>query len=77
LVSSVIAQTLVIREAGGRSPLEILKQHLQDSLGSPTLLLLDNFEQLLDAAPVVAELLVVAPNLKILVTVAALHLYGV
>src|SRR5437660_4783565 len=41
------------------------------------LLLLDNFEHLIQAAPTVAELLAMAPNLKILVTSrAALHVYG-
>jgi predicted ATPase len=77
LVASVIVQTLGIREAGGQSPLEILKENLQDSLREPRLLLLDNFEHLVQAAPTVAELLVMGPNLKILVTSrAALHVYG-
>ena len=77
LIASVIVQTLGIREAGGQSPLEILKKNLQDSLRAPMLLLLDNFEHLVQAAPTVAELLAMAPNLKILVTSrAALHLYG-
>jgi predicted ATPase len=77
LIASVIVQTLGIREAGIQSPLEILKKNLQDSLRAPILLLLDNFEHLIQAAPVVAELLAVASNLKILVTSrAALHLYG-
>jgi predicted ATPase len=41
------------------------------------LLLLDNFEHLVPAAPTVGELLAMVPNLKILVTSrAALHLYG-
>jgi len=41
------------------------------------LFLLDNFEHLIQAAPFVAELLAMSPNLKILVTSrAALHLYG-
>ena len=41
------------------------------------LLLLDNFEHLIQAAPTVAELLAMAPHLKILVTSrAALHVYG-
>jgi predicted ATPase len=77
LTASVIVQTLGIREAGGQSPLEILKKYLQDSLRAPMLLLLDNFEHLIQAAPTVAELLAMAPNLKILVTSrAALHVYG-
>jgi predicted ATPase len=77
LVASVIAQALGIREAGGQSPLEILKRNLQDSLRAPVLLLLDNFEHLVQAVPTVAEILAAGPNLKILVTSRApLHLYG-
>jgi predicted ATPase len=77
LIASMIVQTLGIREAAGLSPLEILKEHLQHSLRAPMLLLLDNFEQLVQAAPTVAELLAVAPHLKVLVTSrAALHVYG-
>src|ERR1700728_2510078 len=77
LMASAILQTLGIREAGGQSALEILKKNLRDSLRAPTLLLLDNFEHLMPAAPVVAELLAAAPHLKILVTSrAALHVYG-
>jgi predicted ATPase/serine/threonine protein kinase len=77
LIASVIVQTLGIREAGGQSPLEILRRFLQDSVREPMLLVLDNFEHLMQAAPTVAELLAMAPNLKILVTSrAALHIYG-
>src|ERR1700726_483881 len=77
LIASVIVQTLGIGEAGGQSPLEILKKNLQDSLRAPMLFLLDNFEHLIPAVPVVAELLVMGPHLKILVTSrAALHVYG-
>jgi predicted ATPase/serine/threonine protein kinase len=77
LIASVIVQTLGIREAGGRSPLEVLRENLQDSLRAPMLLLLDNFEHLIQAAPMVAELLATGPNLKIVVTSrAALHVYG-
>jgi predicted ATPase len=76
LIASVIVQTLGIRQAGGQSPLEILKENLRES-PAPMLLLLDNFEHLVQAAPTVAELLAIAPNLKILVTSrAALHVYG-
>jgi predicted ATPase/serine/threonine protein kinase len=77
LVASVIAQALGIREAGAQSPLEILKRNLQDSLRAPVLLLLDNFEHLIQAVPTVADVLAAGPNLKILVTSRApLHLYG-
>ena len=77
LVASVIVQTLGIREAGGQSPLEILHEKLQDPSSPSMLLLLDNFEHVIQAAPTVAELLVMGPNLKILVTSrAALHVYG-
>ncbi len=77
LIASAIAQALGIREAGGQFPLEILREALSDSSRSQTLLLLDNFEHLIEAAPTVAEILAMSPNLKIMVTSrAALHLYG-
>jgi predicted ATPase len=77
LVASVIVQTLGIREAGGQSPLELLSKYFQESSRAPVLFLLDNFEHLMPAAPLVADLLAIAPNLKILVTSrAALHVYG-
>jgi predicted ATPase len=76
-IASLIVQTLAIRETGGQSPIELLKENLQHSARAPMLLLLDNFEHLIEAAPTVAELLVMGPDLKILVTSrAALHLYG-
>ncbi len=77
LIVSVIVQTLKIRESGGQSPIETLKQNFKESMRSPMLLLLDNFEHLIQAAPTVAELLAIDPALKILVTSrAALHVYG-
>ena len=77
LIGAIIVQALGIREAGGKSTLEVLKQNLQDSLSAPTLILLDNFEHLAGAAPTVAEFLAMGANLKILVTSrAALHVYG-
>ena len=77
LIPSAIIQTLGIRESGGQSPIKILKKKLQNSAGVPMLLLLDNFEQLVQAASIVAEILVAGPDLKILVTSrSALHVYG-
>jgi predicted ATPase/class 3 adenylate cyclase len=72
LLLPAIAQALGIKEAGGRSLLESLKHYLRNR---QLLLLLDNFEHLLDAALQVADLLMDAAGLKILVTSrAVLHL---
>jgi predicted ATPase len=59
---SRVAQHLEVRE-GGRPLLENVKDYLRDKC---LLLVLDNFEQLISAAPVAAELLVDAPQLKII-----------
>jgi predicted ATPase/tRNA A-37 threonylcarbamoyl transferase component Bud32 len=76
LIPLAIAQTLGIRETAGRPQIETLKEYLKESLRGPMLLLLDNFEHLVGAAPMLAELLGVAPGLKLLVTSrAALHIY--
>jgi len=72
LVVSTIAHTLGIKESGGTGLLEDLKAHLREKR---MLLVIDNFEQVLTAAPLLAELLAVSPKLKMLVTSqAVLHL---
>jgi predicted ATPase/class 3 adenylate cyclase/DNA-binding CsgD family transcriptional regulator len=74
LVPSAIAQALDVREAAGRPITTVLKDALRQE---PLLLVLDNFEQVVAAAPAVAELLAATSGLKILVTSrAALRLYG-
>lgn len=65
LVTSQIAQPLGAKESGSRSLTEALKDALRERR---MLLILDNFEQVTDAAPLVRELLSAAPNLKVLVT---------
>ena len=76
-IAAAVVQTLGIREAGGQPPLERLKEHFQDYAGTPIMVLLDNFEHLIEGAPTVAELLALCPNLKIMVTSrAAMHVYG-
>jgi predicted ATPase len=65
LVASTIAQALGIRELGEKTPTECLKDLLRDKCA---LLVLDNFEQVADAASLVAELLAVCAHLKVLVT---------
>ncbi|MCE7981930.1 MAG: LuxR family transcriptional regulator [Caldilinea sp. CFX5] len=74
LVASAIAQTLGVREVPGRAMQESLQEYLRDK---QLLLVLDNFEQILPAAPLVSTLLTASPRLKVVVTSrAALHLYG-
>src|SRR5260370_11694933 len=65
LVLPTIAQTLGLREVRERPPLE----HLNDDLHEQQqLLLLDNFEQVIAASPLLVELLQACPQVKILVT---------
>ncbi|HTP00770.1 MAG TPA: DUF4062 domain-containing protein [Anaerolineales bacterium] len=74
-VIPAIAETLGLHQTAQSSPLnEILTNHLRNR---STLLLLDNFEQILAAAPQIAELLEACPRLKILATSRApLHVRG-
>ena len=65
LVASTIAQPLGIPEAAGRSILDSLKDYLHSK---SLLLLLDNFEQVISAAPLIVELLAACSKLKVLVT---------
>jgi predicted ATPase/predicted Ser/Thr protein kinase len=75
-IANVIAQTLGVREVGGRPQLESLKEFLRSSNNAPVLVLIDNFEHVIAGAPVLAELLAAARGLKFLVTSrAALHVY--
>jgi len=74
LFIATVAQTLSVREQPGQALPETLKDYLRDK---HLLLVLDNFEQLVDAGPAVSSLLAAAPNLKALVTSRApLHLSG-
>ncbi len=74
LVASTIAQAFGIWELGSTSVIARLKDYLH---AKQLLLVLDNFEQVLGAAPLVGELLAAAPRLKVLVTSrAVLRLYG-
>ena len=70
---SRVAQNLEVRE-GGRPLLENVKDYLRDKR---LLLVLDNFEQLMSAAPLIGEMLATAPQLKILTNSrVALKLHG-
>jgi predicted ATPase/class 3 adenylate cyclase len=65
LVVSAIVRVLGVTEANGLPLSESLKEYLHHK---QILLLLDNFEQVLDAAPLISDLLSAAPRLKVLVT---------
>jgi predicted ATPase/class 3 adenylate cyclase/Tfp pilus assembly protein PilF len=74
LFSSAVAETLGVREIGEQPLFETLKDYLSQRR---LLLLVDNFEQVLGAAPAVSGLLAGAPGLKVLATSRApLGLYG-
>jgi predicted ATPase/class 3 adenylate cyclase len=65
LVAPAIADALGIRETEDKSIDQRLAEHLRDS---HMLLILDNFEQVADAAPLIADLLASAPQLTVLIT---------
>jgi predicted ATPase len=65
LVVSEMARTLGVVEQGGRPIIETLKDYLREK---HLLLILDNFEQVTQAAPQAGQLLQVAPHVKVLVT---------
>jgi predicted ATPase/DNA-binding CsgD family transcriptional regulator len=65
LVMAAIAEAIGVAEGPERSLLRVVSDRLHDG---ERLLILDNFEHLLDAAPVLLALLQGCPTLKILVT---------
>ena len=65
LVVSTIAQTLGVQESPGQPLIAGLLGYLRNR---EILLVLDNFEQVVEAAPMVADLLASCPRLKVLTT---------
>ncbi|MGZ3680687.1 MAG: ATP-binding protein [Ktedonobacterales bacterium] len=65
LVMRSIADTLGLRAKAGASLAAQVRTHLRDK---QMLLVLDNFEHLLEAAPQISELLSACPRVKVLVT---------
>ncbi len=65
LVASTILHTLGLHESASASVIDQLKSYLREQ---HLLLLLDNFEQVAPAAPLLTELLSACPKLKLLVT---------
>ena len=74
LVIPAIAQTLGVAETADQPLSQSLTDHLKNR---ELLLVLDNFEQVVEAAPSIADLLEACPKLKVLATSRmALHLRG-
>ncbi|MDQ4076884.1 MAG: AAA family ATPase, partial [Chloroflexota bacterium] len=65
LLTGAIAQALEIKEAVGQPLIERVKMALRER---QRMLVLDNFEQIVTAAPLITTLLAAAPQLKVLVT---------
>ena len=65
LVVPAVTRSLGLRETEGQAQRQDLRVHLQ---GKQLLLVLDNFEHLVEAAPEVAELIESCPDLTVLVT---------
>jgi predicted ATPase len=65
LMLPAISQALGLIEAGDRPLMDTLRTFLRDKR---FLMLLDNFEQIMDAAPEVARILSASPGVKMLVT---------
>jgi non-specific serine/threonine protein kinase len=73
-VPVTIAKVFDIGESGSRSLVENLKHYLKNKR---LLLVLDNYEQIIETAPLVSDLLSAAPGLKIMVTSRqVLQIYG-
>jgi predicted ATPase len=74
LVPAAVAAALGVRAEGTRPVLDVLA----DRIGRrEVLLVLDNFEPVVEAAPVLARLLAACPNLRLLVTSrSVLHVLG-
>ena len=77
LVSSEIANSLSVQQVSDRPAAAVLQNHLRQYCVEPTLLLIDNFEHVLKAAPMLTDLLAASEQLQIVVTSrAALRVYG-
>ena len=74
---AAICRTIGCRETAGQTLRDSLKEHLAATGRNPSLLVLDNLEQLASAAAAVADLVAAAPGIKVLVTSRSpLHVYG-
>ncbi|HXA42986.1 MAG TPA: adenylate/guanylate cyclase domain-containing protein [Candidatus Solibacter sp.] len=74
LVPTTIARALGLQESGQKTPVEMIVENLASR---KVLLVLDNFEQVIEAAPAVGEILRAAPEVKVIASSRApLRVYG-
>ena len=74
MIPTTIAQSIGLREDPQRPVIDLLEEHLRDLR---LLLVVDNFEQVVDGAPLLGRLLAAAPRLTVLVSSReVLHLRG-
>jgi predicted ATPase/DNA-binding winged helix-turn-helix (wHTH) protein len=77
LVAPTVAQILNVHQTDNRPPAHVLKEYFRNYGGPPILLLLDNFEHVLPAAPLISDILTTCAAVKVLVTSrTVLNLYG-
>lgn len=77
MVPGAIAESLNIREVGGRSLMNLLREYFRELSSAPVLLLLDNFEHIVAASGLVVEFIEASRALSVLVTSRApLRVYG-
>jgi predicted ATPase len=76
-VVTALTQMLGLRHTAGRSMTDALREHVALTISAPTLLLLDNFEHVLAAGPVIAAVIESSAHVTALVTSrTVLRVYG-
>ena len=76
-VATALTQMVGLRQIGSKPLSDALREHLKASIAEPTLVVLDNFEHVLAAAPLVVDLIEGSPLVTVLVTSREiLRVYG-
>ena len=76
-VATALTHMIGLRQIGSRPLTDALREHLKASITEPTLVVLDNFEHVLEAAPLVVDLIEGSELVTVLVTSREiLRVYG-
>lgn len=65
MIAATLAQVLGLKEEGPRPTAKILADYL---IGRSMLIVVDNFEQIVEGSPILSEIIAAAPSAKVLVT---------